>query len=157
MNVDLSEVMLKLFEQLKPAARGLFGVISAILGYFLPIAHLTYVMLACFIIDFIVGAYVGVAVKGERFEFSRIWKETGLRMLVATTIIALLFSLDKEHGQGFVQTYNVANYFFCFVLIINISKNAYLATGWKMFSFFGLFLQQRVREQTGIDVKEEQA
>jgi len=154
MNVDLSEVTLKLFEQLKPAARGLVGFVSAVLGYFMPIAHLTYLMLACFIIDFATGAYVGVHLKKEKFEFSRIWKETGLRMLIATTIIALLFSLDKEHGQCFIQTYNVANYFFCFVLIINISKNAYLATGWKMFSFFGLFLQHRIKDQTGIDIKE---
>lgn len=131
------------------------GAIVSFIGYLLPIRNIVHLVIAFFILDVFFGYWAAKKLRNERFSVKIIWDHTMPRMLVSIVLITGAFVWDEVYQQEFVPTYKIIGWFISGVLLYSIAKNGYKISKWKAFDQLGGFIQDKVKDTTGIDIEEE--
>lgn len=131
----------------------LFGMVTSILGYFLPIRNIVQVVLLFFIIDILFGYWAAIKLRSERFSVKIIWNHTIPRMVLSIILILLAFIWDTTFSQGIISTYNLFGWFISGVLIYSIAENGYLITNWGVFNKIKGSFSDKVNKETDITIK----
>jgi len=130
----------------------IWGIISAILGYFMPVSNIVHQLIFFFIIDILFGYLAARKLHSEKFSAKIIWKTTIPRMLISIAIILLAFIWDQVYAQTIVCTYKIIGWFISGVLLFSICQNAYKITDWDLFMQIGKILKQKVFDKTGVNI-----
>lgn len=128
------------------------GSMVSFIGYLLPIRNIVHLVIALFVFDVFFGYWAAKKLRNERFSVKIIWDHTMPRLLVSIVLITGAFVWDKVYEQEFVPTYKIIGWFISGVLLYSISKNGYKISKWKAFDQLGDFLQDKVKDATGIDM-----
>lgn len=132
----------------------LSGLFVSALGYFLPVRDMVHLLILFFLLDVIFGYWAARKLRQERFKVSIIWTTTIPRMLLSLVLILGAFMWDKTYNQEFVSTYKIIGWFISGVLLYSIAENGYHITKWSVFPKLGQLFRSKVKDQTGLDVKE---
>ena len=132
----------------------LAAMISAA-GYFSPVRNIAHMVLLFFLLDIIFGFWKARKLHKAKFNPRIIWEKTVPRMVVTIVLLLCAFTLDKETGQNFVQTYKVAGWFIGALLIFSIGENSYYITKWKVLLLFAKLTQRKIEQETGIKISDE--
>lgn len=131
------------------------GAFGGFIGYLLPIRNIVHLVIALFICDVFFGYWAARKLRNERFSVKIIWDHTMPRMLVSIVLITGAFVWDKVYEQELVPTYKIIGWFISGVLLYSIAKNGYKISKWKAFNQIGDFIQEKVKDTTGIDLEDE--
>ena len=159
-NDSILETVLSAIEALgKLIWEVLYGMIGVAIGYFLPIKDMVNFIILLFILDVAFGYWKARIFSGPKFntplvKFSTaiIWKTTVPRMALSILLLMLTLKWDTTFKQETFSTYNTVGWFISGMLIISIGKNGFKITGWEVFSLLTGLFQNKIKEQTGIDV-----
>jgi hypothetical protein len=147
------------FDWLKQVASNIWalitGLMTTVVGYFLPIKNIVHVVLFFFLLDIIFGYWAARKLRRERFSTKIVWQYTMPRILLSLTLIISAFMWDSVFEQEFISTYKVIGWFISGILIYSITKNGYKITHWEMFPMVGKLFERKIEEQTGINLTEE--
>lgn len=130
----------------------IFGTVTAIFGYFLPVKDLVHMVILFFIVDMLIGYWAARRLRGEKFSTKIIWKTTVPRLLISLVLIIMAFIWDTTCKQTYFPTYNIISWFISGILIFSIGKNAYSITNWEGFRLLSLLFRKKIKDQTGINV-----
>lgn len=119
------------------------GMSMSLLGYFLPIKDVVHFVIACFIIDMLIGYWTAKKTRGEKFSMSVVWNTTMPRLTLSLIIIILAFAWDTTFNQLTIASYKVVGWFICGVLIANIIQNSYKITKWNIFIDIGNYIKKQ--------------
>ena len=134
------------------ATRGyawLSGLITSILGYFLPIKNIVYILVLFFIMDVVFGYWNARKSRHERFQVSIIWNHTIPRMLLSIVLILGAYMWDTTYNQTAVCTYKIIGWFISGMLLYSIADNGYKITKWGPFKH----IQKQIEKETGKGIK----
>lgn len=136
--------------------------VVSVIGYYSPVKGIAHMLTIFFMIDIIFGYWKSKKAdrkkpKEKRIGFSTriIWENTVPRMVVTMVLLLSTFSLDEITGQDFVSIYRIVGWFIGALLIFSICKNSYYITNWKVLLVFARLAQRKVKNETGIDISEE--
>lgn len=129
------------------------GSVVGFIGYLLPIRNIVHFVIALFICDVFFGYWAAKKIRNERFSVKIIWDHTMPRMLVSIVLITGAFVWDEVYKQEFVSTYKIIGWFISGVLLYSIAKNGYKISKWSAFDQLGGFIQDKVKDATGIDIE----
>lgn len=132
------------------------GMLTGILGYFLPVKDIVNLLLIFFILDVIFGFWAARKLRSERFSVKIIWAHTIPRMLISIVLITGAYMWDKTYNQEVVSTYKIIGWFISGVLLYSIAENGYQITKWTVFPKLSELIQGKIKERTGIDVDDNQ-
>ena len=132
----------------------LTGCITAIIGYFMPIFDIMWLIVFFFIIDVLFGYWAAKKLRGEMFSKTIIFKTTIPKMIVSFALVICAFMWDSVYKQDFVCTYRVIGWFISGIVFYSIAQNGYSVTKWEGFPLIALFLRKKIKETTGVDLKE---
>jgi len=127
------------------------GLIFAFAGYFAPVKGVIHVMIAAIVIDLLTGIKVA-HMRGEGIKSSKLWR-TGYKMLISIAIVFLTFSLDRE--MGVVEIHKFVAWLIVGFEIWSILENAGKMTDHKLFRILKKFMEEKVKETTGINLEED--
>lgn len=131
-----------------------YGLIGFVFGFFLPIKDMVNFVILLFLVDILVGYFTARKIRSERFDPQIIWKKTVPRMTLSILLILLTFLWDTTFEQTILSTYTTVGWFISGILIVSIARNGFKITRWQVFeSLTGIF-QERIKEQTGVDIRE---
>jgi len=133
----------------------LAGTVGGFIGFLLPIRNIVHLVIALFICDVFFGYWAAKKIRNESFSVKIIWDHTMPRMLVSVVLITGAFVWDKVYEQELVATYKIIGWFISGVLLYSIAKNGYKISKWKAFNQIGNFIQDKVKDTTGIDLEED--
>ena len=123
------------------------GLVSATLGYFLPVKNIVNLLILFFIIDVLFGYLAAKKIRKEKFSAKIIWNTTMPRMIISMVLIIMAFMWDDVYSQNFVATYKLIGWFISGVLLFSIIQNAYEITNWEVLP--GI---KRILRDKGLDV-----
>lgn len=133
----------------------LSGLFASALGYFLPVRDMVHLLVLFFFLDVIFGYWAARKLRKERFKVDIIWTTTIPRMLLSLVLILGAFMWDKTYNQDIVSTYKIIGWFISGVLLYSIAENGYQITKWSVFPKVGSMFRARIKDQTGLDIKEQ--
>src|SRR5512135_1784315 len=128
------------------------GIVLAALAYFANLKGAIHVMWAAFILDFLLGYITSHKLRKERFSMNKAFIMLE-RMLIASAVILLLFAIDKETGQEYIQVYNIMAWLISGMLCWSVLDNGDKLTGGKFFGTIKTFLSNKIKEQTGVELE----
>lgn len=141
---------------LKNAYAMLSGLFMSILGYFLPVKDIVHLLILFFVLDVFFGFWAAKKLRKERFSVKIIWSRTIPRMLVSIVLILGAYMWDSTYQQDFVSTHKVVGWFISGVLLYSIAENGYHITKWAMFPKLANLIGNKLKDKTGIDLKEQE-
>lgn len=141
---------------LKNSYAWLSGLLMTLLGYFLPVRDIVHLLIFFFILDVLFGFWAAKKLRKERFSVKIIWSHTIPRMLISIVLITGAYMWDSTYQQDFVSTYKVVGWFISGVLLYSIAKNGYHITNWAMFPKLDNLIGNKLKDKTGIDLKEKE-
>ena len=130
------------------------GVLTSILGYFIPVRNIVHLLLLFFILDMLIGAWAAVRVKGEKFSMKIVWNTTIPRMLLSIVLILASYMWDTVFNQNLVCSYKIIGWFISGVLLYSIAKNSWLITKWAVFIKLAGLFRSRMKDETGLDISD---
>ncbi len=129
------------------------GLLTACLGYILPVKNIVHLVLFFFLLDIVFGYWAARKLRNEKFSTKIIWNTTMPRTLLSIVLIICSFLWDEVFQQNMVDTYRVIGWFICGVLIYSIAKNGYKITHWEMFPLIGYLMANKIKKETGVDIE----
>ena len=126
------------------------GLFLAGLAYFANLKGAIHVMCIAFLLDLIFGYLASRKLKGERFSLSKAFIMIE-RLFFSCAAILLLFAIDKETHQDYVQLYNIIAWLISGMLCYSILDNGDKLTGGKFLGAVKTFLGSKIKEQTGLN------
>ena len=126
------------------------GLITAVLGYFMPIKHVVHMVIFFFFVDMMVGYWAARKLRHERFNVDIVWTKTFPRMALSLLIIILCYILDTTCNQNSYPTYIIISYAISGMLIFSIVINAYKITNWRVFKTVTDAVEHKIEEETGV-------
>jgi hypothetical protein len=137
------------------------GIISSIVGYFVPVKNIVHVLIIFFIVDMIFGflaAKKGKMRKGKEkecknFSVAIIWNTTIPRMLISIILVMAAFMWDTTYNQELINTYKAIGWFISGVLIFSIAENAFIITKWGIFLKVREFIRSKIKQETQQDAE----
>lgn len=130
----------------------LCGLFFAVIGYFAEIQGAIHVMWAALLFDLLTGIFASVYKRKEKFSMSKLFVAIG-RAIGASFLVALLFAMDKEMHQEIAASYNIAAWLISGFYAWSASENMDNLFGGRIFGLIKGFLEKRVEDQTGFDIK----
>lgn len=127
------------------------GVFLASIGYFLPVRNMIHVVIIAITIDLIFGI-VAARKRGEGIKSRKLWR-TMYKMIIAIIVIALAYAMDVE--MGLVQIHKFIAWMITGFEIWSILESAGEITDHKLFRILQHFMEDKVKDVTGIDIKDE--
>lgn len=141
---------------LKNSYAWLSGLLMTLLGYFLPVRDIVHLLIFFFILDVLFGFWAAKKLRKERFSVKIIWSHTIPRMLISIVLILGAYMWDSTYQQDFVSTYKVVGWFISGVLLYSIAENGYHITNWVIFPKLANLIGDKLKDKTGIDLKEKE-
>ena len=129
------------------------GAFIAASTYFAPIKGIVTITMLTITIDLILGVWAA-RVKGLGIKSEKLWR-TVYKMLIAFTIMHLLYSIDVEYGVEVVHSYRVAGLFIIGFEIWSVLENAAVITDHKMFRILKRYMENKVKDATGVNLTED--
>jgi phage-related holin len=124
----------------------------AILGYFAPIKGVFHLMVIAIIIDLITGV-IASRKAGHGIKSLKLWR-TIYKLVFAVVVVSLAFALDKE--LGIVKIHRFIAWLIIGFEIWSILENAGKITNHKIFRVLQHFMEDKVKDVTGVDLEEKQ-
>lgn len=119
------------------------GIITSILGYFMPVKDIVHLLIFLFILDVAFGYWAAKKLRGEKFSVKIIWAHTMPRMLISLVLIIGAYMWDNVYSQDVVCTYKIIGWFISGVLLYSIAENGYMITKWGVFKRIGLLFKRK--------------
>ena len=126
----------------------------ATLGFFLPIKNMVQLVILFFIIDMLVGYWTARKIRGEEWDSKIVWKKTMPRAGFSVFFIMGTYMSDLIFGQDFFCMYKVVGWLISSIIMVSISKNAYLLTGWTPFKYIGSITKREIKNKTDMTEKD---
>ena len=130
------------------------GIIGSIVGYFEPIKSNINLMIGLFFLDALIGITNSVFIKREKFDSSKLFGKTGLRILGSGLVILIFYMIDQVHGQSFVSTYNILSYAICGAVGVSILLNIAEITKMGVFKKLANIIKDKIKSNTGVDISD---
>lgn len=124
------------------------------IGYFSPIHDVVRVVIFFFFIDVIYGWRVAVKLRNEKFNPSIVWRKTMPRVTLSLIALLLSYMLDTETGQQWFSTYKIIGWSISGLVFLSILKNGLVLTEWRAFSTLSKSIRNKVKKETGIEIKD---
>ena len=131
------------------------GCFIAFIGHLLPVKNILNLLILFFIFDVIFGYWAAKTTRSERFSVKIIWENTIPRMLTSIILICGAFLWDEAYGQELIPTYKIIGWFISGVLLYSIAQNGYEITKWSIFMKLSKAIEDKVKDNTGININEE--
>lgn len=128
------------------------GILASVMGYFLPIKDLVYLVILFFILDMLFGYWAARRLRGEKFSTRIVWRTTFPRMLISLVLIIMAYLWDTTCKQNWLPTYNLIGWFISGVLIFSIAKNGFKITHWQGFLNLENVFRKKFSDETGADI-----
>ena len=128
------------------------GIIMAVLAYLSEIKGAVHVMWAIMAFDLIVGILASLIKKKEKFCMKKVFVAIG-RGIGVTVFVALLYAMDKEMHQKTVASFNIAAWLISGFFLWSFAENMYTLTGGRIFEVLKSYINKRVENATGVDLK----
>lgn len=128
------------------------GLIFAIAGYFLEIKGAVHVMWAALALDLAFGILASVVKRGEKFSMKKAFVGVG-RAIGSTSLVALLYAMDKEMHQDVAASYYIAAWVISGFYAWSINQNLETLFGGGIFTLLKKIFSRRLREQAGINIE----
>ena len=132
----------------------LTGCVAAIIGYFMPIFNIMWLIVLFFIIDVLFGYWAAKKIRGETFSKTIIFQTTIPKMIVSFVLVICAFMWDSVYQQEYVCTYRIIGWFISGIILYSIAQNGYSVTKWEGFPLISLFLKKKIKDATGVDISE---
>ena len=129
----------------------LSGMITSILGYFLPVKNIVYILVVFFIFDVIFGCWNAKKNKKERIQVKIIWNHTMPRMLLSIVLILGAYMWGTTYNQTVVCTYKIIGWFISGMLLYSIAENGYKITKWGIFKKISKKIEKEVKHDKRIN------
>lgn len=127
----------------------LTGIVMVSIGYFDPIAGVINVMIIAIVMDLILG--IAAALNGgEAIQSKKLWR-TIYKLFIAIGVVMLVFAVDVEIGIVGGWYKGVALLVIGFE-IWSMLESAGKITDHRMFRILQKYMQDRVKETTGMDI-----
>jgi len=156
--MDRVSVFNEMIKDISTAGKALweffYGLIGVVFGFFLPIKDMVNFVILLFMVDIVVGYFTAKKIRGEHFNPQLIWKKTVPRMTLSLVLIILTYLWDTTFEQTILSTYTTVGWFIGGILIVSIAKNGYKLTPWTVFESLTGIIQEKIKEQTGVDNRE---
>lgn len=150
-----NDVMEEFFQNFCYKMLDLIGALFfAFIGYFSPVSHVVHVVIIFFVIDIIYGWRADVKLNNAKFQPSIVWKKTMPRMVLSIVLLLSAFMIDVEAGQEWIDSYKVIGWIICGLLFMSILKNGMIVTRWGTIAFISRWTRKKVKDVTGITIKE---
>ena len=124
----------------------LSGLITSVLGYFLPVRNIVYLLVLFFILDVLFGFWAAYKTSKERFQVGIIWNHTMPRMLLSIVLIIGAYMWDTTYNQTAVCTYKIIGWFISGMLLYSIADNGYKITKWGPFNRIKKQIEKETRK-----------
>ena len=128
----------------------LSGVFVAAIGYFLPVREMVHLVIIAITIDLIFGI-IAARKREEGIKSRKLWR-TMYKMIISVIVIALAYSMDKEIGMQ-LQIHRFIAWVITGFEIWSILESAGQITNHKLFRILKSFMEDKVKDVTGIDIK----
>jgi len=128
----------------------LSGIFVASIGYFLPVLGMIHLVIIAITIDLIFGI-VAARKRREGIKSKKLWR-TMYKMIISVIIISLAYSMDKEIGMQ-LQIHRFIAWMITGFEIWSILESAGEITNHKLFRLLQHFMEDKVKNVTGIDIK----
>ena len=134
----------------------LCGIFFATIGYFTEIQGAVHVMWAALALDLMAGILASVLKRKEKFCMVKAFTAV-VRAIGATVLVDLLFAMDTEMHQDVTETCNIAAWLIAGFYAWSISENMDQLTGGRIFKILAGFIEKKVEDTAGIDLKAHEA
>ena len=131
----------------------LVASLMSIAGYFSPLKDIAHMLIFFFLLDVLWGWLADKKKNNARFKPSIVWNKTVPRMALSILLLIACFMLDDRTDQHWVSIYKIVGWFIASLLIISITRNGVIVTGWKPLSGIEDIFVNKVEKQTGIKMK----
>lgn len=154
----LSKMIRTTFSWLEPAITWLsnsiqdvwifmWGILAAIIGYFVPIKDMVHLVLILFFVDVLIGFWAAKKLRKEPFNPAIIWGKTIPRAAISIIIIMCTMAWDTTFGQNFVSTSGFIAWFISGIIIVSILKNGRKVTNWTPFGTIEDVIKKNVEKK----------
>ena len=126
------------------------GLIMAICSYFAPIGDIMAVILAAIALDFITGI-IASRMNGNGITSRKAWRSLW-KLLCVLAIIALVYAIDTEIPV--ISIHKIVAWVIVGFEVWSILENMAKITDHKVFRLLKKFMEDKVKENTGVDIKE---
>lgn len=131
------------------------GIFTSMVGYLVPVKDIVHLLIFFFALDVLFGYLAARKLRQERFSVKIIWEHTMPRMLISIVLIIGAYMWDNVYQQDIVCTHKVVGWFISGVILYSIAENGYQISNWKVFQKVAELLRGKVKDSTGLDVKDE--
>ena len=131
------------------------GIFTSMVGYLVPVKDIVHLLIFFFALDVLFGYLAARKLRQERFSVKIIWEHTMPRMLISIVLIIGAYMWDNVYQQEIVSTHKVVGWFISGVILYSIAENGYQISNWKVFQKIAELLRGKVKDSTGLDVKDE--
>lgn len=127
------------------------AVFAMFMSYLTPINGIIGIMVLIIIVDMIFGCIASFK-KGDGIKSRKLWR-TAYKIFYAVLIVSLLYALDKEMGQ--IPLHKTVAWLISGFEVWSILENLSNMTKLKVFSILKHFMEDKVKNTTGVDLVEE--
>lgn len=127
------------------------GMIMAICSYFAPVGDIMVVILAAIALDFVTGIIASRMI-GKGITSRRAWRSLW-KLLCVLSIIALTYAIDIEIPV--VSIHKIVAWVIVGFELWSILENMAKITDHRVFRLLKKFMEDKVKENTGVDITKE--
>ena len=129
------------------------GAIAGIAGYFAPVQNVVLVVVMAILLDCLTGVWAS-AKRGKGIKSRRLLR-TFYKIGLATIVIYLLYSMDKE--MGVIELHKIVAWVIAGFEVWSILENATKITDHRIFRLLRRFMEDRIEQNTGIKIDEKES
>lgn len=126
------------------------GIVMALIGYFAPIKEIILVMVIVILFDLITGIWAA-RVQGIGIKSMKLWR-TVYKLFIAIVVVSLFFAMDTE--MEVIKLHKIAAWLITGFEMWSILENAAKITDHKIFRILKHFMEDKVKDTTGVDINE---
>jgi phage-related holin len=130
----------------------LAGVLIALGGYFAPVQNVVLVVMLAVIIDLITGIWASYT-RGKGIKSRRLMRSI-VKIVLYNMIIYLMFCIDKE--MALIELHKTVAWLIVGFEVWSILENAARITDHRIFRILRRYMEDRVKETTGMDLNEKE-
>lgn len=133
----------------------IIGLMTSLVGYFLPVKETVHILLVFFFLDIIFG-YWAARKKGSidnvkvKFSPKVIWEKTIPKMLVSFLMILTAHMLDAISPIGILTIRESVGWFISGIVLASVWQNFFIVTSWNVVEQLKDVLLNKLRRETGI-------
>jgi phage-related holin len=130
----------------------LTGIFLAFAGYFSPVHNVVMVVMLAVMIDLITGIWASYTI-GRGIKSRRLMRSI-VKIVLYDMIIYLIFCIDKE--MALIELHKTVAWLIVGFEVWSILENAARITDHRIFRILRRYMEDRVKETTGMDLNEKE-